>query len=301
MRGFFLAVVAGVMIVQPLAAQTSTAQAPAVPAPAEPASTQHIFPGDTIPAIPHATWIESGAIRVAVGAPAVAKAPATATRYSVKTIVHPTGTIQEIIFTKASGGVFHPIGTLTQLYVLKGSAEVGVGNQMASIKQGDAVSRPSGILRSGATPEDTTIIAWNVGSSVKNPKPMVIRGEDVTAETTAEWMEGDKVVRTATTADTNAKAPPDAKKLISKRYEFDGNSIRVARMLKGGSRAPALMTADSLIYITHGHLRFHQYGNGIDEAREVTSGDFIREQAGMTHIWDQLEDGGFVTTTGIAP
>ncbi|MSO99167.1 MAG: hypothetical protein EXR11_13285 [Rhodospirillaceae bacterium] len=297
MRGFIFAIAAGVMFAQSLAAQTTTAP-PAAPAPAEPTSTQHIFPGDAIPAIPHATWIESGVIRVAVGAPAVAKAPATATRYSVKTIVHPTGTIHEMMFTKTGGGVFHPVGTITQLYVLKGSAEVGVGSQRVQIKQGDAISRPSGILRSQATPEDTTIIAWSVGSSVKNPKPMVIRGEDVTAETTAEWMEGDKVVRTA---DTNAKAPPDAKKLISKRYEFDGNSIRVARMLKGGSRAPALMTADSLIYITHGRLRFHQYGNGIDEVREVTSGDFIREQAGMTHIWDQLEDGGFVTTTGIAP
>lgn len=56
-------------------------------------------------------------------------------------------------------------------------------------------------------------------------------------------------------------------------------------------------TADSLIYVTDGHVRFRRG----DEVAEVRAGDFIREEAGMTHVWDQLEDSGFITTTGFAP
>jgi quercetin dioxygenase-like cupin family protein len=189
--------------------------------------------------------------------------------------------------------VLHPIGDETQLYVLEGAATVGVGGAPTSIRAGDAVSRPDGMLRGDG---DATLIAWTVGSAVAAPRPMVVRAEDVTAQMTAEWMEGDTVVRTATTAETEGKAPADAKRLLSRRYTFDGNSIRVAKLLKGGRRAPATMTADSLIYVTGGPLRFRQG----DEEMVVNAGDFIREEAGLTHVWDQLEDGGFVTTTGFA-
>lgn len=124
---------------------------------------------------------------------------------------------------------------------------------------------------------------------------MVVRAKDVNTETTAEWVQDGKVMRTATSADTNAKAPADAVKLIMRRYNFDGNSIRVVRLVKGGSRQLAKATSDSLIYITGGPVRFHQ----ADEVQEVNAGDFIREETSLSHIWDQLNDGGFVTTTGI--
>lgn len=241
------------------------------------AADQHIFPGDSVPATSLSARDERGVVE-----------------YHVKSVVHPTGTIKVLTFTRAAGGVLHPIGDETELYVLEGTATVGVGGVPTAVKAGDAVSRPDGVLRGDG---DARIIAWTVGSAVAAPTPMVVRAEDVTGQMTAEWNEGGKVIRTATTAETEAKAPLDAKRLFSRRYNFDGNSIRVAKLLKGGSRAPAKMTADSLIYVTGGPLRFRQG----DEVAVVNAGDFIREEAGMTHVWDQLEDGGFITTTGIAP
>lgn len=256
---------------------------------------RHIVPGADVAAAPFATWIEDGTVRTASGADIAAQAPAQAVRYAVKAVKWPTGTVRVLTFSGSAGGVLHLITDETELYVLSGSAVVDVGGAATPIAAGDAVSRPNGALRNGSQANDAVILAWSVGSTVANPKPMIVRAGDVTAETTAEWLDGDKVMRTATTADTNAKAPAHAVKLISRRYNFDGNSIRVARFVKGGTRQPAKMTADSLIYVTGGPVRFHQ----ADETAIVNAGDFIREEAGLSHVWEQLSDGGFITTTGV--
>ena len=269
----------------------AVSSASADPAPAG----KHILSGDTVAAVPHVSWEQDGRLHTAIGQTAVNQAPATAARYEVKAVTWPTGTLR--VLTYKDGGALHPISDETELYVMSGAAEVGVGGQRVSIVAGDAVSRPSGAIQSGKAVGETVILAWSVGSTVRDPKPMVARAADVSAETTAEWLEGGQVMRTATTVETNAKAPPDAVKLISRRYNFDGNSIRVARFVKGGSRQLAKMTSDSLIYVTGGPVRFHQ----ADEVQVVNAGDFIREESGLSHIWDQLSDGGFITTTGIAP
>ena len=259
---------------------------------------QHIFKGSSIPTEPVAAWEvkdQNGTqVMVAQGKDAVGKAPANAVRYEMKSIEYPSGTIYEYTFKKATGGVLHKIGAETELYVLKGSAEVGVGDKREQLVTGDGVSIPSGALRSYGAPEDTVIIAWKVGSSVPNPKPMVVRGKDVKPQMTGEWDENGKVVRSETTEETEKRAPKDARRLLSKRYEFDGNSLRVAHLYKGANRAPAKTTTDSLIYVTEGPIIFHQE----KETMEVNPGDFIREEAGLTHIWEQVHDGGFVTTTG---
>jgi quercetin dioxygenase-like cupin family protein len=281
-----------------LAGALVTLPAAAILAPTNPIETVHIFKGSSIPSEPFAEWEvkdEHGTrVQLAQGKEAVDKAPANAVRYEVKTVSYPTGTIREFRFKKATGGVLHMTTVETELYVLKGSAEVGVGKKREKLAAGDGVSMPSGVLRSVGTPEDTVIIAWTVGSSVPNPKAMVVRGKDVKAEMTGEWDEDGKVKRTGTTAETNKQAPKDARRLLSKRYEFDGNSLRVAHLYKGANRSPAKTTTDSLIYVTEGPIIFHQE----KEVMEVNPGDFIHEEAGLTHIWEQVHDGGFVTTTG---
>ncbi len=295
MRALVLGVL-GALMTLPAAAQL---------APINPVENPHIFPGDAVKADVFAAWEtkdEKGSrVNVAQGKDAVAKAPANAVRYEVRTNVYPTGTIREYKFKKATGGVLHPLTTDTELYVLKGAVEVGVGKKREKLGVGDAVSMPSGALRSVGKGEDTTIISWTVGSSVPNPKAMLIRGKDVKAEMTGEWDENGKVVRTSTTAETNKRAPKDARRLLSKRYEFDGNSIRVAHLYKGANRAPALMTQDSLIYISEGPIVFEQGKDPATtpgEKHEVNPGDFVREEAGLKHIWHQVHDGGFITTTG---
>ncbi len=259
---------------------------------------QHIFKGSSVPSEPFAEWEvkdQNGTrVMIAQGKEAVDKAPANAARYAVKTIEYPTGTIRVFSFKKATGGVLHMTTVETDIYVLKGSAEIGVGDKREKLVAGDAVSMPSGVLRSYGNAEDTEIVAWTVGSSVPNPKAMVVRGKDVKPQMTGEWDENGKVVRTATTEETEKRAPKDARRLLSKRYNFDGNSIRVAHLYKGANRAPAKTTTDSLIYVTEGPIMFHQE----KESMEVNPGDFIREEAGLTHIWEQIHDGGFVTTTG---
>ena len=95
------------------------------------------------------------------------------------------------------------------------------------------------------------------------------------------WSEG------AAFGDLNRDGKPDA---ISGPYWWEGPGFTKRHEIY----APAKTTTDSLIYVTEGPIIFHQE----KEMMEVNPGDFIREEAGLTHIWEQVHDGGFVTTTG---
>src|SRR5262245_29364451 len=89
---------------------------------------KHILAGNTIAAVPHAAWDEGGKIRTASG-DALAKAPANAVRYEMKTVIWPTGTVKVLTFKKDAGGVLHALTDEIQLYVMAGAAEVGVGGK----------------------------------------------------------------------------------------------------------------------------------------------------------------------------
>jgi len=230
-----------------------------------------------------------------------AKAPAQAVRYSVKTVQWPTGTVQVLTFTKAGGGVLYPISRETELFVLKGSVQAMVGSETVVLKAGDVASQPRGTLRSVGAAEDTTIVTWDVTSLDGKIAPAVVRAKDAKTVPSWQWQADGKTMRAATFEETK-KAPDDAVKLTVTRYEFPGNSIRVANMEPAvHPTAPAQVPTDSLIYLTSGHVRFHEGG----ETAELHGGDFIREDASQSHVWEHLEKSSFVTTSalpvGVAP
>ncbi len=223
--------------------------------------------------VPMAAWADGTNVRSAMGKDAARKAPKKAVTYTAQSAKWPTGTVTVLTFKKSTGGVLHPINDETAIYVLQGSAQADVNGAQVSLKAGDVATTPRGALRSAGPAEDTMIITWNAASLVKSPAPTVVRGLDV----------------------AEAKMPPEAPKLILKRYDYPGNSIRVARLIAGGQTSKNSAKTDSLIYLTSGHMKFHQ----ADQVIDVFAGDFIREIAGLEHYWEPVEDSSFVTTSGI--
>jgi quercetin dioxygenase-like cupin family protein len=226
--------------------------------------------GKDLASLPVAEWEAHGRMMSASGSDQVAKAPRKAVRYNVKSVAWPSGTVRVLSFTRA-GGVLHAITDETEFYVLQGSVKVTAGDTVANLKAGDVVSHASGVIRAGDAPEDTMLVSWNVGPvSADSPAPTVVRGEAV-------------------------KEGGPAGVLLIKRYEFPGNSIRVATMAPGSRNGPASAKTDSLMYFKDGHVQFTEG----DEVYDVHAGDFLWEQAGQTHKWEHLDGGSFVTTSAL--
>ena len=236
-------------------------KAPALPA-------KFIVKGKSIQPVPMAAWEDAnGKAQIATGKGQVAKAPAKAVKYSVKSVVWPSGTVKEITFSK--GGVFYPVTDETQIYVKAGSIKANIGGVPTVLKAGDVAVRPTGNLTT-ADKGETVLVTWNVDSLDGKKASTVVRGSDV-------------------------KDPAKDAVVGVKRYEFPGNSIRVASMLKGSKNGPASAKTDSLIYLLKGHVSFHEG----DETYDVVAGDFLWEEAGQTHGWEHLDGGTFVTTSAL--
>ena len=141
---------------------------------------------------------------------------------------------------------------------------------------GDVVNLPSGVLRSRpGKAEDTTVLLYTVRGTAPQPRAALVRGRDVAA-----------------TALTGEKGGRDGTKVSVKRYAFDGNSIRVARLAGKGRTGSVTPQVDVLIYMLSGRMRI-TIG---DEVKEVSAGDVLREQAGLPTHWDVLEPSSFVAT-----
>jgi quercetin dioxygenase-like cupin family protein len=177
--------------------------------------------------------------------------------------------------------------------MLRGSGSVDVAGTPVNLDPGDAVSYPSGVLR-GSGP--ATVLAWTVTGTLNNEssRARLVRRADAVVTDTAEWDQGGKRVSARGAAEL-AAAPADAIRLSVSRYEFPGNSVRVARNFKGGPTSPKSSELDALIYITSGRMKFTQDGREV----EVLPGDAIREIAGATHFWYRLEDSSFVATSSL--
>ncbi len=227
----------------------------------------YVMNDSSLPAIPMAAWQDGGAVKTAAGMSA-ATAPAGAVRYTAKQVQWPTARVRVMSFDKDTGGVLHPITDETLLYVLSGSAEVGVGDRVESITAGDVVSFPSGVLLNAGAAKDAKIVTWTAPSLTGEETPTLVRGADV------------------------PEGGGGAIKL--KRYEFPGNSVRAVKLAGGNSTNPNSAKTDSLIYVTSGPMTFHQNGQSF----VVNEGDFIREIAGLMHNWTITSDSGFVTTSG---
>lgn len=228
----------------------------------------YVMSDSSVPSIAMAAWKDGGDVKSALGADA-SSAPSDAITYTAKVVNWPTGRLQVMTFDKDTGGVLHPITDETLLYVLSGTAEVGVGDEAVTLVAGDVVSHPSGALHNASTASDATILTWNVPSLTAENTPAHVKGADV------------------------AEGGGGAIKL--KRYEFPGNSVRAVKLAAGGSTGPNSAKTDSLIYVTGGPMTFHQNGREF----VVGEGDFIREIAGLEHFWTIQSDSGFVTTSGL--
>lgn len=265
-----------------------------------PVNIIHI-PGSSVEPIPLAEWQSPNRevagpvqprIRIAEGRAAVDRAPENATRYTAKEYNFPMGSLRVLTFAKDAGPVIHQITFETELYMLQGAATVGVLGEQVSITAGDAVFLPSGVLRNDNPSEDTVVALFMVSNTAENPKSMVVRGADLPEMTIAQYVR-DGEATTAVKPQDLANAPKDAGIFDLKRYAFDGNSIRLAKLRKGGSTTPATNSrTDILIYISKGRMRRTEDG----KVYEVVAGDAIREEFGKSGYWELLEESEFLAT-----
>ncbi len=265
-------------------------------APVKPTSDFHIV-GSTVEPLPLAEWEADGpmgkGVQIVWGQAAVDTAPASASRYKQKTYSFPSGTIRVLEFPASGSGMIHAITSETAIFMLHGSGSVEIAGATVNLDAGDVVSYPSGVLR-GSGP--ATVIAWTVTGTLNNEasRARAMRRADAVVMDSAEWDQGGKRVTARNPAEL-AAAPADAIRLSVSRYEFPGNSVRVARNFRGGPTSPKSGDLDALIYITAGRMKFTQHGREV----EVVPGDAIREIAGAAHFWYRLEDSSFVATSSL--
>lgn len=253
------------------------------------AQPSNIIYGKDAPIVPMAEWeiVQKGAaeqtgerILIAAGPAEIARAPKDAVKYDSQTFRFPTGTIRVLNFTKKNGGVLHQITSETQIYVVKGSAVVGVRGVPTEIRSGDVVNLPSGVLRSRkGKAEDTTVVLFTTASTKPDAAAALVRGKDTPITPLAD----------------GPKSGTEAAKVTVQRYVFDGNSIRVARLTGKGKTSPATPATDVLVYLTKGRM---QITVG-DETKDVAAGDALREEAGKITYWDVYEDSMFLATNAV--
>jgi quercetin dioxygenase-like cupin family protein len=129
--------------------------------------------------------------------------------------------------------------------------------------------------------EDTMIVAWTGGPvSTDDMKPTVVRAENAS---------GDLGARTA----SEAPRPKDDGQTKIRRYVFPGNSIRLAQMFPNRLSAPHTGPLDNFIYIIDGHVQYAEGG----ETYQAYGGDFLLQESGTVHEWDQKEGAKFLASS----
>ena len=252
----------------PLLCGLLAAAAPAFAAATPVSDSTFVVKGAELAPTPMAAWDKRGVVRSASGA-AVRKAPRKAVRYEGKVVAWPTATVKVLSFSKAGGGVLHPITDETLLYVLQGSVQASFEGKPVTLGAGDVLSLPSGALTNPGAPADAVVLAWTAASLIPGATPALVRADQVPSG--------------------------KAGQLTIRRYEFSGNSVRAVGLAKGLKTSPNTAKTDSLIYVTSGPMQFMQDGQQF----EVTAGDFLREVAGLMHNWDVTEASSFVTTSAL--
>jgi mannose-6-phosphate isomerase-like protein (cupin superfamily) len=271
------------------------------------------IPGASVPSVAMAEWdIEDDDSRrgqrtlIVQGKAEVDKAPAAASRYEAKTFEFPTGTLR-ILRWKRGTPVVHQIGFATELFVLEGSATHmplhGLSGKDVKIGAGDALYFPSGTIRNPKPAQDFVLIEAIVASATPNPKAGLIRQKDAEPRWTAQWMQDGKQMSVTTEAEFK-KAPKEAARFTSKRYIWEGNSMRVSTWAAGGKTSVGTNgRVDALFYCIKGRLRR-------TEGKEVfvlAAGDCMREKIGNSGFWEPLEPSAYFATDaplvfpGVAP
>ena len=254
---------------------------PMLSAPSVAAESKYWRDGKTVTAVPMAAWDAGGKVMVAKGKDAVAKAPGSAVKFTVKTVKWPSGSIKVIEFTKAGGGVLYKLTDEAQFFVVKGSVKATVESVPVVLKAGDVGATLSGVLRSGDVAEDTMIVAWVVGPvSTEEPKPTVVH---------AAAASGDLGAR----GNAENPRPREDGQTVIRRYVFPGNSIRLAVMSPNRFSSPHTGPLDNFMYIIEGHVQYSEGG----ETYQAYGGDFLFQETGTLHEWDQKDGARFVASS----
>ena len=206
-------------------------------------------------------------------------APDDASEYEARIHKYPSGAVRILSWDKDSGSVVHQVTFETELFILQGDVDMELMDETIQLGAGDAVSLPAGVLRNMNPSEDTVIVQHFVGNTAENPKTEVVRGAEQSEMHLVQWMNNGEAV-TAVKEEDIANAPSDAAALSVTRYLFEGNSIRHARLKKGGTTNPKTYKVDVLIYITKGRMRRTEG----DHVFEVSAGDTVRETLGRPAI-----------------
>jgi quercetin dioxygenase-like cupin family protein len=234
----------------------------------------------------------TGPYRIAGNKAAYDRAPkeGSVSHYEAKTFNFPSGSIRLLTWKKGEP-VRHMITFETEIFVLKGSATVepllGFTHKPYKIVKGDAVFMPQGYITNLKTTEDTVLLTFLVSASKSDTKFSLVHAKDAPISKSMMWDDNGKIV-TASKPEEMKKAPKVAIKQSVQRYAFDGNSIRVATLSKGG-RTPTFTIpprTDVVIYIPQGRFR-RQEGN---QMLELSAGDALREKIGNPGWWEPLED-----------
>ena len=89
------------------------------------------------------------------------------------------------------------------------------------------------------------------------------------------------------------KAPKQAVRYTSKRYNWEGNSMRVTTWEKGGkSNVVTNGRTDSIFYVFKGHLRRTEN----NQVFELKAGDLIKEVKGHSGFWEPMEPSAYLAT-----
>jgi uncharacterized cupin superfamily protein len=213
-------------------------------------------------------------------------------RYTMRSFAFPTGSIEEITFVKGSAAR-HLLGPETELFVLRGTVALEGPDGSVALAAGDAYNRPRGVLRPTSA-DEAVVIAWTVGSAVPNSQPMLFPMTKTHPEPVANWVEDGKEVYARGEDQLRGRTPTaGASRWISRRYQFDGNSIRWADFRKGGVTVWATPQTDNLIYIAKGAFRRVEG----PEVEIVRAGDVVREEAGLRGRWEVIEEAAFLSST----
>ncbi len=262
---------------------------PVIAAPAKAAEPKYWRDGKTLEAVPYAAWEAGGKVTVVVGKDAVAKAPSNAAKYTVKTVKWPTATVKVLEFTKAGGGVLYNLSDETHLFVYKGSLQANVSGTPTTLKEKDVGAGLSGTLRNAGAPEDTLVVAYVISPpSTEDLKPTVVR-----AESAFYGARGATYGAQAATPTPPADRKPDD--TIVRRYVFPGNTVRFAQMFPNKISPPSTGSMDNYIYIFEGHVQYQQGG----ETYQAYAGDFLRQESGTIHEWDQKHGAKFVASSAL--
>ena len=249
--------------------------------------------------LPMAEWKDAragtGSNRIAGTKASLERAPADASHYEAKLYNFPSGSLRVLTWKKGAP-VIHQVTFETEIYVIQGSLTLtplpGHSGKPSTVKAGDALFLPAGVLTNPKPSEDTILLQAFVASAQAKPKSKIVTAKEAQETLNLNWQEGGKEF-TANKPEEIKKAPKTAARFTTKRYVFDGNSIRVANLKKGGrTNLVTNNRVDVLMYIAKGKIR-RKEGN---EMLELSAGDAIREKKGNAGWWEMVEDATFIAT-----